>query len=209
MLSMRDHGQTIGARNMIREGTIGEIHAISFGGQHPLMLGSRPGWYFEEGKHGGTINDLAIHAIDCLPWITGLEFEIGQRRQVLECLRAGVSALSDGAQMMLTMDNGCGVLGDVSYFMPDKAGYSLPFYWRYTFWGAGRRARGRYDAGYHSGCVEGFGTGGVAIDTGRSVRRVSSGIPGGYPGRSRGGRTVYRIGDSRRQNGAEDSESGG
>ena len=51
MLSMRDHGQTIGARNMIQEGTIGEVHAISFGGQHPLMLGSRPGWYFEEGGH--------------------------------------------------------------------------------------------------------------------------------------------------------------
>ena len=37
--------------------------------------------------------------------------------------------------MMLTMNNGCGVLGDVSYFMPDKGGYSLPYYWRITIWG--------------------------------------------------------------------------
>lgn len=37
--------------------------------------------------------------------------------------------------MMLTMENGCGVLGDVSYFMPDSMGYTLPLYWRMTFWG--------------------------------------------------------------------------
>lgn len=135
MLSMRDHGQTIGARKLIREGTIGEIHAISFGGQHPLMLGKRPGWYFEEGKHGGTINDLAIHAIDCLPWITGLEFESVNAARCWNAFAPEFPHFHDGAQMMLTMDNGCGVLGDVSYFMPDKAGYSLPFYWRYTFWG--------------------------------------------------------------------------
>ncbi len=135
MLSMRDHGQTIGARNMIRQGTIGEVHAISFGGQHPLLLGSRPGWYFEEGKHGGTINDLAIHAIDCLPWITGLEFESVNAARCWNAFAPEFPHFRDGAQMMLTMDNGCGVLGDVSYFMPDRAGYSLPFYWRYTFWG--------------------------------------------------------------------------
>ncbi len=135
MLSMRDHGQTIGARNMIRQGTIGEIHAISFGGQHPLLPGSRPGWYFEEGKHGGTINDLAIHAIDCLPWITGLDFETVNAARCWNAFAPEFPHFRDGAQMMLSMDNGCGVLGDVSYFMPDKAGYSLPFYWRYTFWG--------------------------------------------------------------------------
>ena len=37
--------------------------------------------------------------------------------------------------MMLTLENGAGVLGDVSYFMPDGAGYRLPQYWRTTFWG--------------------------------------------------------------------------
>ena len=31
-------------------------------------------WYFEEGKHGGTINDIAIHGIDLLRFITGKEF---------------------------------------------------------------------------------------------------------------------------------------
>ena len=208
MLSMRDHGQTIGARKLIREGAIGEIHAISFGGQHPLMLGKRPGWYFEEGKHGGTINDLAIHAIDCLPWITGLEFETANAARCWNAFAPEYPHFHDGAQMMLTMDNGCGVLGDVSYFMPDKAGYSLPFYWRYTFWGTGRRARSRHDAGYHPGSVEGFGTGGNATGTGRSVRRIPGGVFKGYQGRRGNRGTAHGVGDSLRQNGAQDSESG-
>ena len=37
--------------------------------------------------------------------------------------------------MLLTLDNGCGVIGDVSYHAPDAAGYSMPYYWRTTFWG--------------------------------------------------------------------------
>ncbi|MEZ4683286.1 MAG: hypothetical protein R2932_54665 [Caldilineaceae bacterium] len=59
--------QAIGLRNLIRSGLIGEIHAINFGGQHPLMLDTRAAWYFEPGKHGGTINDIAIHAVDAIP----------------------------------------------------------------------------------------------------------------------------------------------
>ena len=35
MLNMRDRPPFIGVRNLIRGGTIGEVHAISFNGQHP------------------------------------------------------------------------------------------------------------------------------------------------------------------------------
>ena len=31
--------QVIGVRNLIQAGRIGEVHAIAFGGQHPLLLG--------------------------------------------------------------------------------------------------------------------------------------------------------------------------
>ncbi|NOY76221.1 MAG: hypothetical protein GXP32_10610 [Kiritimatiellaeota bacterium] len=40
------------------------------------------------------------------------------------------------AQMMLTMNNGCGVLGDVSYSVPDSLGYGHSLYWRFTLWGS-------------------------------------------------------------------------
>ena len=135
MLTMRGSGQINGLRKLILDGAIGAVHAISFGGQHPLNLGSRPKWYFEPGKHGGTINDIGIHAIDAIPWMTGLKFEVVNAARCWNAFAPEFPHFKDGAQMMLTMSNGCGVLGDVSYFMPDKGGYSLPYYWRMTVWG--------------------------------------------------------------------------
>jgi predicted dehydrogenase len=135
MLTMRDSPQMNGARALIQAGRIGAIHAIAFGGQHPLLLDSRPSWYFEPGKHGGTITDIGIHAIDAIPWITGLEFETINAARCWNAFVPQHPHFEDAAQMMLTMDNGCGVLGDVSYFAPDRLGYRMPLYWRTTFWG--------------------------------------------------------------------------
>jgi predicted dehydrogenase len=135
MLDMRDSAPFVSVKKLIRQGTIGEIHAISFGGQHPLLLGKRPAWYFEPGKHGGTINDIAIHAIDAIPWITGLRFKTVNAARCWNAFALDFPHFEGAGQMMLTMDNGCGVLGDVSYMAPDSSGYTLPFYWRMTFWG--------------------------------------------------------------------------
>ena len=135
MLTMRDSGQFIGVRELIRAGCIGAIHAITFGGQHPLLLGSRAEWYFEEGKHGGTITDIGIHAIDALPWITGLKWTKINAARCWNAFASEYPHFADAGQMMLEMENSCGVLGDVSYFAPDRAGYRMPYYWRTTFWG--------------------------------------------------------------------------
>ena len=132
---MRDAAGPRAVRGLIRQGTIGEIHAVQFGGQHPLMLGSRPAWYFEPGQHGGTINDIGIHAIDGIPFITGLRFTRLEAARCWNAFAPETPHFNDGAQMLLTMDNGCGVVGDVSYFAPDGPGYALPYYWRMTFWG--------------------------------------------------------------------------
>lgn len=135
MLTMRDSAPTLGLRALVQQGALGPLHALSFGGQHPLMLGSRPSWYFEPGKHGGTLNDIGIHAFDALPWITGLEFATLNAARSWNAFAPQFPHFHDGGQAMLTMAGGCGVLGDVSYFSPDRAGYSLPLYWRLTLWG--------------------------------------------------------------------------
>jgi len=135
MLTMRDSGQMLKVRELLRDGAIGEVHAITFGGQHPLLLGSRPDWYFEPGMNGGTINDIGIHALDAVPWLTGLRFARVEAARCWNAFPSQAPHFEDGAQMMLTLENGAGVLGDVSYFMPDQAGYRLPQYWRTTFWG--------------------------------------------------------------------------
>eukprot|EP01043_Picozoa_sp_COSAG02_P030568 COSAG02_NODE_1957_length_10261_cov_51.399134_7_plen_235_part_00 len=78
-LDMRDSGVCKLAYDIInRQGLIGGLVTISFGGQHALnyrpggeAAGGRAEWYFEEGKHGGTLTDIAVHGIDVAQWISG------------------------------------------------------------------------------------------------------------------------------------------
>ncbi len=137
MLDMRGSAAVRTLRRLILAGEIGPVHTIVVTGQHPLLPGSRPAWYFEPGKHGGTINDIAIHAFDALPWITG-------RRIARTCAARAWNArlpqyphFKDCAQFMLELDNGGGILCDVSYLAPDGCGYSAPQYWRLTCHGTG------------------------------------------------------------------------
>lgn len=136
-LDMRAGATRQTLRRLILDGAIGEVLTIAFSGQHPLMPASRPGWYFEPGAHGGTLNDIAIHALDAIPWMTG--------RRIAEVVAARVwngktpqyPWFQDCAQLMLRLDNGGGVLGDVSYLNPDRCGYGVRPYWRFTIHGSG------------------------------------------------------------------------
>ncbi len=131
-LSLRFDAQLHAARALIAEGAIGDVQTVSFWGQHPLKAGIRPAWYFQTGLHGGTINDLAIHGLDIVEWVTG--------RRLVEVLAAhtwnaknnACPFFQTGAQAMLKLDNQGGVLADVSYFLPDRCGFSIPAYWRFT-----------------------------------------------------------------------------
>ena len=135
MLDLRTHGNVLAARELIRSGRLGTVHAIRFDGQHPLNYETRPGWYFEPGKHGGTINDIAIHGLDLAEWITGQSLERIVAARTWNAFADRHPHFHDAAQFMAVMNNGCGVMGDVSYFFPDSHGYKLPFYWRVTLWG--------------------------------------------------------------------------
>jgi predicted dehydrogenase len=172
MLDMRDGAPARTARALIQGGTIGEVHAVSFGGQHPLLLGSRPAWYFEPGKHGGTINDIGIHALDAIPWITGVPFSAVQAARCWNAFAPAYPHFEGAGQLMLVLENGAGVLGDVSYMMPDSSGYTLPFYWRMTFWGR----KGVLEIAYNQDHVT------LALDGEKDVRRepLLDGDPGGY-----------------------------
>lgn len=136
MLDLCDLGPYIALRAMIKAGRVGEVHTITFLGQHPLLYGKRPPWYFQPGKHGGSINDIAVHGIDSIPWLTS--------RKLVEvtAARAWCAGLpqhpefQNGAVLMLRMDNNGAVLGDVSYLSSDRHGYRMPPYWRYTIAGA-------------------------------------------------------------------------
>ncbi len=134
-LDLRDWGAFRQMATMIRSREIGEVPAITFGGQHPLNYDSRPAWYFEKDRHGGTLNDIAVHAIDYIRWATGLEFAAINAARNWNADLPQAPDFKNAAQAMLTMQNGCGVLGDVSYLSPDGFGYRFPHYWRMKFWG--------------------------------------------------------------------------
>ena len=136
MLDLRHHRNVLAAKKLIDEGKIGEIHNIQFGGQHPLMYGRRPAWYFEEGKHGGVINDIGIHGVDLLSYFTGCSISqiIGAR--TWNAYAKEEPDFKDCGQFMLSLSNGAGVIADISYSVPNSIGYSIPYYWEFKIWGS-------------------------------------------------------------------------
>lgn len=135
MLDMRQSGFVQPVRKLIKENVLGEIYNIFFSGQHPLLYGSRASWYFEEGKHGGTINDIAIHGIDMVEYLTGLSLKRVLGARCWNAYAKEVPEFKDCGQFMVELTNGAGLMADVSYAAPDSSGYTLPFYWRFTIWG--------------------------------------------------------------------------
>ncbi len=119
-LSMRFSPVYQTMRRVVQEGMIGDFLAATVFGQHPLGYpDSRPGWYFEEGKHGGTINDLFIHGADMLRYTTGLEFDSVIAAETWNASLPEVPFFQVGAQCMMTMQGGPHVMADVSY-MPGR-----------------------------------------------------------------------------------------
>jgi len=120
-LSMRfgDAYQTM--YRLMQDGAIGRFLAATTFGQHPLGYpDTRPGWYFEQGKHGGTINDIFIHGADMLRYCTGLEFETVVAAEAWNASLPEVPFFQVGAQCLMTMEGGPRVMADVSY-MPGRS----------------------------------------------------------------------------------------
>lgn len=172
MLDLREHGNLIALREAIACGRIGEIQTVNFSAQHPLRWGRRPEWYFEPGMHGGTLNDIAVHAVDLLPWVTGLEIAEITSARSWNAKAKEARHFKDCGQFALRLSNGGGVLGDVSYLAPDQCGYSLDNYWRITAHGTLGYAETSYNRD------------GVALaddsSTSPEIVPTASPCPGGY-----------------------------
>lgn len=137
MLDLRYMGVTAVAKEIIDSGKLGTVHAVNFGGQHGLNYGSRAGWYFEEGKHGGTINDIAIHGLDLITYLTGKHMTHIHSARCWNAFADRVPHFKDAGQLMVELEDGIGVTGDVTYASPGGLGFPLPQYWRTTIWGTG------------------------------------------------------------------------
>jgi len=133
MLDLRYKPQIEKVRNLIRDGAIGKVNIATFTGQHCLNYGTRPSWYFEEGKHGGTINDISIHGIDLVRYITGKNLSEVTFAHTWNAFAKEEPNFPDCAQFIVKMDDMV-LNADVSYAAPKFQG-TLPTYWHFTFWG--------------------------------------------------------------------------
>jgi predicted dehydrogenase len=146
MLDIRANGNVLALREVIRSGKIGEVVTASIAGQHPLNIGVRPGWYFEKGKHGGTLNDITIHAMDFIPWMTGLAWKRIVGARTWNAKAKEFPHFQDSGQFLLELANGAGVIGDVSYLAPKGTGFSSDIYWKIIVHGTSGVAETSYNA---------------------------------------------------------------
>jgi len=172
MLDLREGGNFIAMKEMIHTGRIGEVQTITITGQHPLKHGTRPGWYFEKEMHGGTFNDIGIHGIDLVQWLSGLKIYEILAARTWNAKAHFAPHFNDCAQCMLRLENGAGVLGDFSYLAPDQCGSEFGNYWRTSVHGT-------------QGCVETFSGARqviVADDTSPSPELITPAdkVSGGY-----------------------------
>ena len=133
MLDLRYIPQALKAKEILDSGRLGEVRNVAFNGQHCIDYANRPAWYFEEGMHGGTINDLAIHGIDLTRMLTGMEFAKTDAARVWNSYAYKNPEFKDSAMFMARLENGAGVLADVSYSAPSQV-FSMPTYWEFKIW---------------------------------------------------------------------------
>ena len=146
LLSLRYSPYTAIAKEIISSGKLGDIHAVSFNGQHSLSYGERPMWYFEKGKHCGVINDISIHGVDLVEYLTGMRMKNVTCARTWNAFAVQAPDFRDCAQFMAELDNGCGVMADVSYAAPSHVEYGIPYYWQFLIWGTKGMIRFAEDA---------------------------------------------------------------
>lgn len=133
LLDLKHMPSVLPVKELLESGRMGKVKNITFGGQHCIDYANRPSWYFVPGMHGGTINDIAIHGIDIIPYLTG------QRITKLHAARTWNSFANrhphfmDCAVFMAETDGGAGVQADVSYAAPSQV-FSMPTYWSFQIW---------------------------------------------------------------------------
>ncbi len=135
MLDLRFEPAFFTAKKLIENGAIGKIAQICFGGQHPLLYHERPRWYFEEGKHGGVINDIAIHGIDIIRYMCGFVPEKILAARTWNAYAEQAPHFFDSGVFMCEMEGGASLTADVSYSSPNGMRYAMPTYWEFRIFG--------------------------------------------------------------------------
>ncbi|MBN1788428.1 MAG: Gfo/Idh/MocA family oxidoreductase [Sedimentisphaerales bacterium] len=118
MLTMRSDPQFVAAKRVYDSGAIGD--AIISNGRKSYRWGTRPDWFGEKDKYGGTIGWVGIHAFDFINYVTGLDFT------KVAAMKSNIAhtqkpACEDNCVLIAEMSNGGHASMSVDYCRPEKA----------------------------------------------------------------------------------------
>ena len=118
MLSMRSEEQFLAAREVYKSGRIGE--AVLVNGRKSYKYGTRPEWFGDKDKYGGTIGWVGIHAFDFINFVTGLGFN------KVAAMQGNFShperpACQDNCAIIAELSNGGHCMVSVDLFRPGSA----------------------------------------------------------------------------------------
>jgi predicted dehydrogenase len=118
MLTMRSAPQFVAARQVYASGAIGETVLVN--ARKSYKWGTRPDWFGEKDKYGGTIGWVGIHAFDYINYITGLGFTKVAAMQS-NFAHSERSACEDNCALVAELSNGGHATISVDYCRPEIA----------------------------------------------------------------------------------------
>ena len=122
LLDKRFYAPTLAVRDLLAAGELGDLALAWSSGPHRLRRATRPGWMFRHATYGGILNDLCIHDIDLLLWLTGAR---AGAVQGLAGNRAhpDLPEFQDHGQILLRTDSGLLATIEAHWFSPEAAPY--------------------------------------------------------------------------------------
>ena len=83
--------------------------------------------------HGGTLNDLSIHGIDLITYLTGNYITDVLSAKCWNAYAEEQKQFKDCGMYMAELNNGGVVMADTSYSAPSTV-YGSDIYWNFKFW---------------------------------------------------------------------------
>jgi predicted dehydrogenase len=122
MLDKRFYPPTLALKEMLEADDLGDPVLAWASGPHRLNRPARPDWMFRRDLYGGILNDLAIHDVDLLIWLTGIRS--GKAQGLTGNLgNDDAPEFEDYGQLLLRADGGMIASCEVHWFSPEAAPY--------------------------------------------------------------------------------------
>jgi predicted dehydrogenase len=119
LLTMRHEAQYAKMRELVRGEAVGEVCLAT--AQKSYQLHTRPEWFKDRKRLGGTIPYIGIHAIDLMRWVTGLDYT--HVAAFHACLgKPETKETESQASVLLRMGNGASATARLDYLRPEAAG---------------------------------------------------------------------------------------